>query len=95
MGEFEPIRIVILLACFAVAVAIVSFWRHLAYILFQCPSVVIACGGLLLPILAGIGQDIAWVQAILVPVGFLDSWIPCRVQPEGFSGQCSFSPASR
>ena len=73
MREFEPIQIVVLLACLGVAVVIVSYWRHLAHILFQCLSVVIACGGLLLLILAGFAEDIEWVQPILVPMGFLDA----------------------
>ena len=73
MREFDSSKIVTLLACLGVAWLLVTYWRHIVYILFQCLSVLIACGSILILILGAVMPKIEWVHALNVPMGFLNS----------------------
>jgi hypothetical protein len=72
--EFDSYEIVILLACLGVAWLLVTYWRHIVYLLFQCLSVLIACGGVLILILGAATPELGFVQAIKVWKDYLESF---------------------
>lgn len=73
MREIDPVDIVVLLACFGISCVIVGYWRHIVYLLVQCLSLLIACGGILFIMLGAMRPEIPWVHALDVPMDFLGS----------------------